>query len=75
MEFYLHFNLNMDRSLGFGSIACDSFALLRLALASAPHLKCLRHEAEARASLNRAIQSYAIDPKPSDLTMSRLKWR
>ena len=29
--------------------------------------------AEAKASLNRAIQYYAIDPKPSDLAMSRLK--
>jgi hypothetical protein len=29
--------------------------------------------AEARASLNRAIKYYAIDPKPSDLDMSRLK--
>ena len=40
MEFYLHFSLDMDRSLGFGSIAYDSFALFRLALASAP---CLKH--------------------------------
>ena len=36
------------------------------------HFRCA---AEARASLNRAKKSYAIDPKPSDLTMSRLKWR
>ena len=41
MEFYLHFSLDMDRSLGFGSIAYDLLALFRLALASAPHLKCL----------------------------------
>ena len=41
MEFYLHFSLDMDRSLGFGSIAYDFFALLRLALASAPYLKVL----------------------------------
>ena len=40
MEFYLHFSLDMDRSLGFGSIAYDFFALFRLALASAP---CLKH--------------------------------
>ena len=38
-------------------------------------VKCLRHGAEARASLNRANESHAIDPKPSDLSMSRLKWR
>ena len=31
----------MGRSLGFASTACDSFALLRLAFATAPHLKCL----------------------------------
>ena len=38
-------------------------------------VKDLRSGAEARASLNRANKSYAIDPKPSDLPMSRLKWR
>ena len=32
-----------------------------------------RYEAEARASLKRAKKSYEIDPKPSDLSMSRLK--
>ena len=29
----------------------------------------------AKASLNRAIQFVAIDPKPGDLVMSRLKVR
>ena len=29
--------------------------------------------AEAKASLNRANKYYAVDPKPSDLAMSRLK--
>ena len=38
-------------------------------------VKCLRHGAEARASLNRANKLHAIDPKPGDLAMSRLKWR
>ena len=38
-------------------------------------VKFFRNGAEARASLNRARKSYAIDPKPSDLSMSRLKWR
>ena len=33
----------------------------------------VRYGAEARASLNRANKSYIIDPKPSDLTMVRLK--
>ncbi len=38
-------------------------------------VKYLRYGAKARASLNRANKLYAIDPKPSDLAMSRLKWR
>ncbi len=38
-------------------------------------VKVLRTGAEARASLNRARELYAIDPKPGDLPMSRLKWR
>ena len=36
-------------------------------------IKYLRYEVEARASLKRAKKSYEIDPKPSDLSMSRLK--
>ena len=36
-------------------------------------LSTKRYEAEARASLKRAYKSYEIDPKPSDLSMSRLK--
>ena len=38
-------------------------------------VKCLRHGAEARASLNRAKKFVGYDPKPGDLAMSRLKWR
>ena len=34
-----------------------------------------RDGAEAKASLNRALKYDAIDPKPSDLAMSRLKFR
>jgi hypothetical protein len=34
--FYTGFNLAMDRSPGFGSTPCDSFALFRLAFATAP---------------------------------------
>ena len=30
-------------------------------------------EGAAKASLNRAIESGALDPKPGDLAMSRLK--
>ena len=33
-----------------------------------------RYGAEAKASLNRANKYYAVDPKPSDLAMSRLKF-
>ena len=36
-------------------------------------LSARRYEAEARASLNRAKKSYIIDPKPSDLSMVRMK--
>ena len=38
-------------------------------------LKVFSTGGEARASLNRAIKLYAIDPKPGDLSMGRLKWR
>ena len=31
--------------------------------------------AEARASLNRAVELHVLDPKPGDLSMSRLKLR
>ena len=33
----------------------------------------VRYGAEAKASLNRAIKSYIIDPKPGDLSMVRMK--
>jgi hypothetical protein len=29
--------------------------------------------AEAKASLNRALELHGVDPKPSDLSMSRVK--
>ena len=38
-------------------------------------VKFLRNGAEAKASLNRAIQSVVFDPKPGDLSMSRMKLR
>ena len=31
------------------------------------------YEVEEKSSLNRAVKSYEIDPKPSDLTMVRMK--
>ena len=39
--FYGVFILDMDRSPGFGSAPTDFFALFRLGIPSAPHLKCL----------------------------------
>ena len=39
--FYSSFNLDMDRSPGFGSTLTDSLALFRLDFSSAPHLRCL----------------------------------
>ena len=30
--------------------------------------------AVAKASLNRAIESHGVDPKPSDLSMARVKF-
>ena len=41
MKLYLHFNLPMDRSPGFGSASYYCSALFRLAFASAPSLKLL----------------------------------
>ena len=41
MVFYHHFNLAMDRSPGFGSTTCNSFALFRLGFPSAPVLNTL----------------------------------
>ena len=49
MGFYSHFNLDMDRSPGFGPYACNSFALFRLALAAAPGLKALNLAAYIRS--------------------------
>ena len=55
MKLYLHFNLPMDRSPGFGSTSCNSFALFRLALASAPVLKTLTslHNVTRRSVLQK----------------------
>ena len=39
--FYSSFNLDMDRSPGFGSMLCDFIAQLRLGFPSAPSLKDL----------------------------------
>ena len=36
-------------------------------------VKGLRSEAEAKASVKRAIKSYVADPNAGDLTMARVK--
>ena len=41
IQCYLNFSLLMGRSLGFASTATDSFALIRLAFATAPDLRSL----------------------------------
>ena len=46
MVFYHHFTLLMDRSPGFGSTSCNSVALLRLGLPSAPYLLVLNLAAQ-----------------------------
>ena len=56
MVFYHHFTLLMDRSPGFGSTSCNSFALLRLGLPSAPYLTVL-NLAEQRNSPVRSTKS------------------
>ena len=39
----------------------------------AGEVKYLRYGAEGIPSLNRALKSVDVDPKPGDLSMSRLK--
>ena len=36
--------------------------------------KCRRHGAEAKASLNRAIELYTVDANPGELAMTRVKF-
>ena len=47
IAFYGNFNLDMERSPGFGSAPTVSFALLRLGFPSAPHRWCLTSPASA----------------------------
>ena len=63
IAFYGNFNLDMDRSPGFGSAPTDSFALLRLGFPSAPHLWCLTSPASAtrRTVLQKVRGSSYID--------------
>src|SRR5690606_30325776 len=55
---YRRFNLAMDRSLRFGSRACDSIALFRLAFATAtPHGLTLPHTANSQAHSSKGTPS------------------
>ena len=62
MKLYLHFNLSMDRSPGFGSTSCNFTALFRLALASAPNLKFLTslHNVTRRSVLQKVRHRASI---------------
>ena len=65
MEFYLHFNLSMDRSPGFGSTTCNYVALLRLGFPSAPVLYTLTllHTVTRRSVLQKVRgRTYIVLP-------------
>ena len=58
---YPRFSLAMDRSLGFGSTACDSNALFRLAFATAtPHGLTLPHTVTRRLILQKARGHFTL---------------
>ena len=57
---YRSFTLAMGSSPGFGSNPCDSFALLRLAFASAPFV----HEVNLAAEINSSAHSSIGTPSP-----------
>ena len=61
---YPRFNLAMGRSLRFGSTACDSFALFRLAFATAtPHGLTLPHTVTRRLILQKARHHPTLNGK------------
>src|ERR1700753_1326732 len=61
---YPRFNLPMDRSLRFGSTACDSSALFRLAFATAtPHGLTSPHTITRRLILQKARGHFTLTPK------------
>ena len=55
-------------------VRCGTFCRTVRRVIVCSKLKVLSTGGEARASLNRAKELYAIDPKPGDLSMGRLKW-
>src|ERR671914_838919 len=64
---YRRFNLPMDRSLRFGSRACDSNALLGLAFATAtPHGLTSPHTANSQAHSSKGTPSQPQRIAPTD---------
>ena len=61
MTFYRHFNLDMDRSPGFGPYAYYLFALFRLGFPSAPLLKSLTlQHTYARRTVLQKVPYHAL---------------
>ena len=57
-----------------GNVRQRAFCIMSQRVAVCGKVKSL-DEAEAKASLNRAIESVAVDAKRSDLPMARVKLR
>ncbi len=65
-NFYIPFHLAMRRSPGFASTTCDWFALLRLAFATATHLKCLTlPQTVTRRLIMRKARGHPLNPDES----------
>jgi hypothetical protein len=65
IAFYGNFNLDMDRSPGFGSTPADFFALFRLGFPSAPHLECLTSPADVtRRTVLQKVRGPAFKAVP-----------
>ena len=63
--FYANFNLDMDRSPGFGSACTDLSALFTLGFPSAPHLGCLTLPAPAtRRTVLQKVRGCACTALP-----------
>src|SRR5438445_11781524 len=70
---YPRFNLPMDRSLRFGSRACDYFALFRLAFATAtPHGLTSPHTTNSQAHSSKGTLSRPRPHKCDEAELQRL---
>jgi len=58
--------------MAFGNVRLRTFCIMSQRVAVCGKVNPIG-EAESKASLNRATKSHAADPKPSDLSMGRLK--